>query len=158
MKSLFNLLLVLAISLCFSACKTTKTAPIEKRETTSTITESIRDTTIKIAPDSSFYRANLKVNHGRITIDHVLQTKAGRKLAAPKVRITDNALLVDCQAAAELAVLHYINTHRVDSNVRTIPIKVNELTSFQKFQIAGFQFLSILLLFIALLSYLKSKM
>jgi hypothetical protein len=88
----------------------------------------------------------------------VLQTKSGRKLAAPKVRIKDNALLVDCQAAAELAVLHYINTHRVDSNVRTIPFKVNELTGFQKFQIAGFQIFIVLLILLMAVSYLKSKL
>jgi hypothetical protein len=150
-------LFLVGIGMCLFSCKTTKPSPVEQWETTSSITQTIRDTTIKILPDSSFFRANLKVNQGTITIDHITQTKPGRKLAAPKVSIKNNALFVDCQAASERAVLHYINTHQVDSNVRTIPFKVNELTAFQKFQIAGFQLLLMGLLFLLAISYLKSK-
>lgn len=150
-------LFLVGICMCMFSCKAVKPIPVEKWEKASSITQMIRDTTIKISPDSSFFRANLKVNQGAITIYRVTQTKPGRKLAAPKVSIKNNALFVDCQAASELAVLHYINTHQVDSNVRTIPFKVNELTAFQKFQIVGFQLLLMALLFLSAISYLKSK-
>lgn len=157
MKSLKHIVLLLFALIVLASCGSSKPAIIETKESNSVITQTVHDTVIKIEKDSSSYKALLDCQNGKISIKQVTQADPGRSLKSPKVRLEGSTLIVDCEAKAQEAVLHYINTHQVDTTMHTIPIKVNELTSWQEIQIWGFRVFSLILLAFTIFIYIKSK-
>lgn len=157
MKSLKHIVLLFVSLIVLASCGSSKPTIIETKESNSVVTQTIHDTIVKIEKDSSSYKALLDCQNGKIIIKQVTQAEPGRILKSPRVRLEGSALIVDCEARAQQAVLHYINTHRVDTAIHTIPIKVNELTSWQKFQIWGFRIFSLIMLAFSIFIYIKSK-
>jgi len=157
MKSLKHIVLLFVSLIVLASCGSSKPAIIENKESNSVITQTIHDTIVKIEKDSSSYKALLDCQNGKIIIKQVTQAEPGRILKSPRVRLEGSALIVDCEARAQQAVLHYINTHQVDTTTNTIPVRVNELTTWQEIQIWGFRLFSLTLLAFATFIYIKSK-
>jgi hypothetical protein len=157
MKSLKHIALLFISLIVLASCGSSKPAIIETKESNSVVTQTIHDTILKIEKDSSSYKALLDCQNGKIIIKQVTQAEPGRSLKSPRVRLEGSALIVDCEAKAQEAVLHYINTHQVDTTTHTIPIKVNEITTWQEIQIWGFRLFSLTLLAFATFIYIKSK-
>lgn len=157
MKSLKHIVLLFVSLIVLASCGSSKPAIIETKISNSVITKTVHDTVVKIEKDSSSYKALIDCQNGKISIKKVTQTEPGRSLKSPKVRLEGSTLMVDCEAKAQEAVLHYINTHQVDTTTHTIPVKVNELTSWQEIQIWGFRIFSLILLVFAIFIYIKSK-
>ena len=157
MKSLKHIVLLFLSLIVLASCGSSKPAIIETKESNTIITQTVHDTVVKIEQDSSSYKALLECQNGKVIIKQVTQTEPGRILKSPKVRLEGATLIVDCEAKAQEAVLHYINTHQVDTTTHTIPVKVNELTTWQEIQIWGFRLFSLTLLVFAAFIYIKSK-
>ncbi len=157
MKSLKHIVLLFVSLTVLASCGSSKPAIIGNKESNSVITQTIHDTIVKIEKDSSSYKALLDCQNGKIIIKQVTQAEPGRILKSPRVRLEGSALIVDCEARAQQAVLHYINTHQVDTTTNTIPVRVNELTTWQEIQIWGFRLFSLTLLAFATFIYIKSK-
>lgn len=157
MKSLKHIVLLFVSLIVLASCGSSKPDIIGNKESNSVITQTIHDTIVKIEKDSSSYKALLDCQNGKIIIKQVTQAEPGRILKSPRVRLEGSALIVDCEARAQQAVLHYINTHQVDTTTNTIPVRVNELTTWQEIQIWGFRLFSLTLLAFATFIYIKSK-
>ena len=157
MKSLKHIVLLFLSLIVLASCGSSKPAIIETKVSNSVITHTVHDTVLQIEKDSSSYKALLDCQNGKITIKEVTQAEPGRNIKSPKVRLEGSTIIVDCETKAQEAVLHYINTHQVDTTTHTIPVKVNELTTFQKIQIRGFQIFVGLLSVFAVFVYIKSK-
>lgn len=157
MKSLKHIVLLFLSLIVLASCGSSKPTIIENKESNTIITQTVHDTVVKIEQDSSSYKALLECQNGKVIIKQVTQTEPGRILKSPKVRLEGATLIVDCETKAQEAVLHYINTHQVDTTTHTIPVKVNELTIWQEIQIWGFRLFSLTLLAFATFIYIKSK-
>lgn len=156
MKALQYIVLLFAL-MVLASCGSSKPAIIETKEHTRVVTQTVHDTVLQIEKDSSSYKALLDCQNGKIVLKEVAQSEPGRNLKSPKVQIKGNTLEIDCEAKAHQAVLHYINTHQTDTTVHTVPIKVNELTTWQKIQIGGFKILMGIMVLFGLFVYIKSK-
>lgn len=151
------MLFVLAVTLV--SCKSTSVIPPTKIETVDTTekNEWLRDTTVNVAKDSSYYKAWLECINGKVVIKNEPLSNHGRKLQPPEVRIRDNILQVDCKAEAEKYLLYYKDkwfkefkrTHVKEPVVITKP-----LTRWQTTQIWLGRIL-ILLIIVAIIGWLR---
>ena len=127
--SIFSISLV-AISSCSS-----KKAIFQKEITKDSIVETMHDTVFSVEKDSSYYKALLECQNGKVVIKAVTGTSSGRKLKPPKVAVQDNLLEVNCQAEAEELFAFWKSTFIRNYKGVTEPVITNELTWFQKTQI-----------------------
>lgn len=140
-----------------ASCGSSKPPIVIEKETTKTVTETVRDTIFKIEKDSSYYNALLECQGGKVVIKEVVSAESGRTLKSPKVRLESNQLKIDCEARAQELLAHYKNTHTKENQILRIPYKVNELTFWQQQQIYLFRILAIILFLLGLWFYIKSK-
>lgn len=117
-----------------TSCKS-KNVIVQKEAITETITEKVHDTVFSVAKDSSFYKAFLECQNGKVVLKEVTSTGSGRKLKTPKVTIKNNLLNVDCETEAEKLFASWKETFKKTYSKIEIPIITNELTWFQKSQI-----------------------
>lgn len=108
MKNFKHLLSVFCLVVLVSmlvACKSTSVVPPTTTETTNTkiVQEIIRDTVFTTKKDSSFYKAYLECENGKVVLkkDTKPISVKGENLKPPKVTIKDNILQVDCIAEAQ---------------------------------------------------------
>lgn len=131
---------LLFLMLLATGCNSSKPVVIEtKTETVKTITEKVHDTIFKIEKDSSSYKALMECVNGKVKIKDVVNATPGRNLKPPKVSIKDNILHVDCEAKAQELFAQWKSKFVSEYKAEVIPIKVNELTFWQEFQIKGFR-------------------
>lgn len=128
----FGFLLVL---LLMTSCKSQKPVIIEKTKTvTETITE--RDTVFKIEKDSSFYKAYLECQDGKVILSNPKSTP-GKNLKAPDVKIDSKGVLtVDCER--ENQELRAKLKDKIKETILTTEIPVfvpAEISGWQWFQI-----------------------
>lgn len=94
----------------------------------------VHDTVIKTVPDTSSFRAILKVDSlGKVSIDQkTVVSSKGSHLNAPKVSIKDNVISVDCTAKAQELFFqwkeHYLSTQKIQTKRIEVP---RELTWWQ---------------------------
>ena len=144
------------------ACKsTTSVLPPKTIETIKevTITETLRDTLIKVEKDSSFYRALVECINGKPVLKPQKQFK-GRNLKPPSVKLQDNRLSVDCETEAHELFLKWKEKHirETEKTKTTTPVAVAlPLTSWQGFQIWCGRILLLIILGVVLSRMLKIK-
>lgn len=141
------------------SCKSAKPSVNETINTTHIITETLHDTIFKIEKDSSFYRAFLECQNGKVVVKEVTQAEPGRKLKSPKVRIVNNELKVDCEKQIEHLKAQLKNKVETNTYLKTITKTkyINKLTWWQQTQIYGFRVLAFLLLLWLGWKYYKFK-
>jgi len=106
--------------------------------TVKTIRDTVRDTVYLIKADTSHYIATLSVDStGKVSVVNSTSS-AGYHLSAPKVRIVNNKITVDCEdKARELFkqwVEHYESTHIEKVTKKTIIEQVpKKMTKWQHF-------------------------
>lgn len=152
MKNIQHWVLLLFSIVVLASCGSSKPTTTENKTQTTTITETLHDTIFKVEKDSSFYEALLECRAGKVVVKNVTNATPGRNLKAPKVKIHNNKLGVDCEARAQELLAQYKNTHIANKEVVTKEktIEVNKLTWWQQTQINLFRILAtILLLYIA---------
>jgi hypothetical protein len=133
------------------ACKSAS-VPLqtETKEVIVTKKEVVHDTIFKTQKDSSYYKSWLSCVQGKVIVnnDHVQQIK-GSYLQAPKVRIRDNVLSVDCEAQAQSLFAKW-KEHYTTKDSRTVSTKLIEvekqLSWWQHFYIRCGQLFLLLLL------------
>lgn len=121
-------------------CKTANVLPPTTIEKTNTITkkETIHDTIFKIAKDSSYYKAWLDCQDGKVIFKSQPTKTAGKYLQPPKVIIKDNYITVDCEAEAQKLFAKWKDTYVVEnhqSNTSKPVLVERQLTWWQTFQI-----------------------
>lgn len=140
----FTVVVLLSVLLVVG-CKSSKPVVTEtKNEIVKKVTETVHDTVFKIEKDSSAYKALLECQNGKIKIKEILTQKPGKNLKPPKVDIKNNEINIDCEAYAQKLLAQYKSKNTQVTQVKTVPIKVNELTFWQEFQIRGFRLLSLI--------------
>lgn len=133
-KALLYWFTFLFLLLCLVACSSKKTIT-QKEITTETTTQTLHDTFFSIEKDSSYYKALLECQNGKVVIKKIKKTGFGRKLKQPQVAIENNQLNVDCSSEAEKLFASWKSTFVKSYTEKSIPIVTNELTWFQKTQI-----------------------
>jgi hypothetical protein len=160
MKRLFSLLFLFVVLVgTLVSCKTANVLPPTIIEKTNTITkkEVVHDTIFEIQKDSSFYRAWLDCQYGKVVISPLTPKggiKKGIYLKPPKVNLNNNILTIDCQAEAQKMYAKWKDTYILESrqNTTSKPILVErQLTWWQNTQIwCGRLFLVLLTLLIGI--------
>jgi hypothetical protein len=142
-KGLLSFLFLLVVLVgTFSACKSTS-VPLPTNSQTNTEVDTkilLRDTIFKTQKDSSYYRAWLECQEGKVVISQKgkVETIKGRNLKPPKVQIKENYLTVDCEAEAQKLLAQWKDVYRLEKQTTTLTNTVlveKELTWWQKFQI-----------------------
>ena len=128
----FSIFLFLLVTL--PSCSSKK-GIIQKEITKDSIIETLHDTVFSVEKDSSYYKALLECQNGKVVIKAITGTSSGRKLKPPKVVIQDNMLQVDCEVEAEKLFAFWKSTFIRNYKGVTEPVITNELTWFQKTQI-----------------------
>jgi len=147
-----KLLLLLLSSIILSSCCTQKRCnkkfpPVvtndsisgKKDSINNSHTESIKDSIVFIAPDSSWLKASISCDSlGNVYIKNIvqLQSENGKLL----LQLKDNELFISNITQPKEITVHSKSTNDVNSNTalnsntvtKTITVKVNELTWFQK--------------------------
>jgi len=136
-SNIISSICVIIIFFLAVACSSSKVLN-ESTERTVTVKELIRDTIIKIEPDSSYYAALLRCTEdGKVMIDAQL-SKSGKRIEAPNVIIKDNHLLVDCNQKADSLFFQwkekYIQEHQTQTITKTVYVE-QPLTLWQKIQL-----------------------
>lgn len=126
---------IFSISLLSITSCSSKKVIIQKEITKDSIIETLHDTVFSVEKDSSYYKALLECQNGKVIIKAITRTSFGRKLKPPKVFIQDNVLQVDCVAEAEKLFAFWKSTFIKNYKGVTKPVITNELTWFQKTQI-----------------------
>lgn len=151
MKKLFSILFLFVVLVgTLISCKSVSVPSPTKTEITNTITkEVIRDTVFEIKKDSSYYKAWLECQNGKVVIKGKPQKAKGKYLEPPKVIIKDNYLNVDCEAEAQKLFAQwkdiYMATNLQTTITNTVEVE-RKLTWWQTFQIwCGRIFLAIAL-------------
>lgn len=125
MKNLTLVFLLFVFSLALVACKSRQPAEPVTIETERIITNTIRDTVFTKEADSSSYYALIDCVNGKPVITQppamAAQSKAGRKLEVPKVKLEDNKLQVDCHQEAEDLFFKWKETYSQEKKVVTVP-------------------------------------
>lgn len=122
------------------SCKSASVFPPTKTETSSTVTikEVVRDTVFETQKDSSYYKAWLECQEGKVVIKSKPKKTKGKYLEPPKVIIKDNYITVDCEAEAQKLFAQWKDIYRA-TNLQTVITNTVEverqLTWWQKFQI-----------------------
>lgn len=153
-RALIYWALALWLLLLTTSCGSKKYV-IQKEITKDTIVETLHDTVFSIAKDSSYYKALLECQNGKVVVKEVKKTKSGRKLNTPKVVIRDNQLNVDCTTEAERLFASWKSTFIKSYKEINKPIITNELTWFQKTEIYIGRFLLLILILWILLKLFK---
>lgn len=120
--------------------------------------ESIRDTAIPVAPDSSMIKMLVRCDSlGQAYLSQLISYQAGNNISIPKVTLSHNILTANCKidSMAVYAKLKDKYGLEVRYKERTIIQKVNELTPFQKFAIKAFWVYTCLLIITILLFVIK---
>lgn len=161
MKNIIKLgcFVVVLITLLVS-CGSTKPVVMQNETITEkTVTTTLHDTIFRIEKDSSFYKALLECQNGKVIVRNVIQSEPGRNLKSPKVRIENNSLKVDCEKEAEELFAQwketYIKEHQTE--IVQVPVTTNILTWWQQTQIKLFWLFSIILLGLTIWQIIKSK-
>jgi hypothetical protein len=123
-----------------TACKSTSVSLPTKTEVTNTITtkEVVRDTIFETKKDSSYYKAWLDCQDGKVRIIDEPKTVKGKYLKPPKVIIKDNYLSVDCEAEAQKLFAQWKDIYKIENtqSIITNTVEVErQLTWWQSFQI-----------------------
>ena len=155
MKKLLSLLFLFVVLVgTLVGCKTANVLPPIKTEITNTITtkEVVHDTIFETKKDSSYYKAWLDCQDGKVIIKNEPKTTKGKYLKPPKVTIKDNYLQVDCETEAQKLFAQWKDVYRenLKSVLTTNTVSVErQLTWWQKFQIwCGRLFLGITLFYV----------
>lgn len=142
-KGLLSFLFLLVVLVgTFSACKSTN-VPLPTNSQTNTKVDTkilLRDTIFKTEKDSSFYKAWLECQDGKVVISpkSKVETLKGRNLKPPKVKIKENYLTVDCEAEAQKLFAQWKDVYRLENKNTALTNTVlveKKLTWWQKFQI-----------------------
>lgn len=158
-KGLLSMLFLLVVLVgTLTSCKSTGVPlPTRTEASSTTIQERIHDTVFETKKDSSYYKAWLECQDGKVIIREPSAVK-GNHLKAPRVIIKDNHIRVDCEAEAQKLLARWKDTHRTTSLQTTITQTVEverKLTRWQAYQIwCGRMFLAIAL-FLAVRTLIK---
>ena len=164
LKHLLSVFYFVVLATTLISCKSSSVVPPTTTDvnTTKTVTVTIHDTILETQKDSSYYKAYLECVNGKVVVSQdykpKVETREGKYLPPPKVKIEDNILQVDCLAEAQKLFYQwqekYIQEHK--SSVERIPYPVIQpLTWWQTTQIwSGRIFLGLLLL-IAIVTVLR---
>lgn len=151
-RSLLSFLFLFVVLVgTLTSCKSTSISLPTKTEVTNTITtkEVVHDTIFETKKDSSYYKAWLECQDGKVIIKDQAKTTKGKYLQPPKVIIKDNYLKVDCEAEAQKLFAQWKDIYRTNNLQTTITKTVEverKLTWWQSFQIwCGRIFLAIAL-------------
>lgn len=161
MKKIFSLLFLLVVLVgTFTACKSTNVPVPTNTETSSQVDTKIvlRDTIFKIEKDSSFYKALLECQEGKVVVKSNLKTTKGKYLQSPKVVVKDNYITVDCEAEAQKLFAQWKDVYKSENKttIQTNTVLVEkELTFWQKVQIWCGRIFLLLLLIIFVSSFLR---
>lgn len=119
------------------SCKSTKPVLSEEKAKTITMKETVHDTVFKIQKDSSFFKALLECQNGKVVFKNVIQAEPGRTLKSPKVRLDNNKLSIDCELKEQELYARWKSQQVKEVEVKTINTTkfVNYLTFWQKVQI-----------------------
>lgn len=108
-------IILLLLAFVFS-CKSAKPVLPSSTNTTKTITvtEVVKDTIVKTEKDSTYYKAWLKCQDGKVVIEKeaAVPKKTTKSLQNPAVKITDNVLEVDCITKATEMFLQWKEHHQ----------------------------------------------
>ncbi len=140
------------------SCSSNKPVVVKNETiTTKTITETVHDTIFKTEKDSSYYKALLDCQDGKVVVKNVVQSEPGRTLKSPKVRVDHNTLQVNCETEAQRLFAQWKSKHIQENTqqVKEVPVITNMLTWWQETQIKGFRILLGLLLLIAIYTVFK---
>jgi hypothetical protein len=162
MKKLLMLLFLFVLVGTLVGCKTANVLPPTIIEKTNTIRtkEVVHDTVFETKKDSSYYKAWLECQNGKVVVKKPkVETKKGNYLHPPNVNIKDNILTVDCEAEAQKMYAKWKDTYILESrqNNTSKPVLIErQLTWWQKFQIwCGRIFLIVVVLLLGIKILLK---
>ncbi len=116
-----NTILFIATGLLLSACSP------KIQESIKTVTETIRDTTIIVKPDSSFYQAWIDCRNGKpvlIKKDTVFVERQGGYIQIPKIKLKGNILQV--QSIANKQEIKAQLKDRTTTEVKTVVREVEK--------------------------------
>lgn len=135
MKQIFKLIAIIAI-LTFSSCRTTNMvrASTETRDSV-IITETIRDTVVNIAPDSSMIQALLECDSiGRVRLARLIEYQSGERIKPPSIEITDNILTAKSEVDSLSIYLKLRDRYKESYRdmQETVIVETNKLTGWQK--------------------------
>lgn len=136
MKHIFKLIIVIIAILTFSSCS----VPSMVRASTETrdsviITETIRDTVVNIAPDSSMIQALLECDSiGRVRLARLIEYQSGERIKPPSIEITDNILTAKSEVDSVSIYLELRDRYKENfrNTQETVFIETNKLTGWQK--------------------------
>ncbi|OWP84343.1 hypothetical protein BWK59_05835 [Flavobacterium davisii] len=160
--SLFRVVLFALLVGMMGACKSSL-APTVTSQTNDTIikVQTLRDTIVKTKQDSSFYKALLECQNGKVVINRPVNFQEGEVLKIPEVELQDNYLTVKCKLPSQEVPVQLTENH-TERIKNVLKIKTQyvprELTWWQTTQTnMGRVFMGLLLtiLIIALLRTLK---
>lgn len=140
-KSLLSFLFLFVVLVgTFTACKSTNVPLPTNTETTKEVDTKIvlRDTIFKTEKDSSYYKAWLECQEGKVVIKSKPQLTKGNYLKPPKVQLKDNYLTVDCEAEAQKLFAQWKDVYKLENKTTIVTNTVlveRQLTWWQKFQI-----------------------
>lgn len=147
---------MLAGSFLITACKSTKPTVITEIHTEK-VTETLHDTIFEIKADSSYYKALLECQNGKVVTKEILETTPGKIIKVPKVNIVDNQLNVDCLSEAQKLLARWKSQQVEKNTVIPKPIYIEyEPTLLEKFFI-GFGKLCLLIVTIWFLVWIIKK-
>ncbi|OWP80262.1 hypothetical protein BWK63_12025 [Flavobacterium covae] len=157
--SLFRVVLFAMLVGIMGACKSSL-APTVTSQTNDTIikVQTLRDTIIKTKQDSSFYKALLECQNGKVVINRPISVTPGEILKIPGVELQDNYLTVKCKVASQEVCVQLKEKHT--QRIKTVlKIKTQyvprELTWWQTTQInMGRVFIGLVLL-ILIITFLR---
>jgi hypothetical protein len=162
----FKLFFVVVLVTTLVACKSASVVLPKIVETTKTITikEVLHDTVFETKKDSSFYKAFLECQDGKVVASPTPPKeglKAGKYLKVPKVIIKDNYITVSCEAEAQKIFAkwkeNYITNNQATTITKTVAVAL-PLTFWQKFQIYAGRILLFIIIGLAGISlYSKYK-
>lgn len=165
MKKLLSLLFLSFLLVgTFTACKSKNVPLPTKTEVSNTIIkEVVHDTVFETKKDSSYYKAWLECQDGKVIISKKSKAEGqkGNYIKPPIVNIKDNILTVDCEAEAQKLFAKWKDIYRTtDTQItHTNIVEVErKLTWWQIFQIwCGRIFLAFTLFAIIKLVIQKNK-
>jgi hypothetical protein len=139
------------------SCTSSKPALTESKIHTITLTETVHDTVFKIQKDSSFFKALLECQNGKVVLKNVTQAEPGRTLKSPRVRVENNKLSVDCQLEEQKLYAFWKSKQvkEIQTETLRIPEYINQLTFLQEIQIWLGRIFLLVLVYYAVLFALK---
>ncbi|OXA76410.1 hypothetical protein B0A58_07410 [Flavobacterium branchiophilum NBRC 15030 = ATCC 35035] len=159
-KRVFSLLFLFVVLVgTLVGCKTANVLPPTIIEKTNTITkkEVVHDTIFETKKDSSYYRAWLECQDGKVVVSPLTPKggiKKGQYLKPPNVQLKNNILTVDCETEAQKMYAKWKDTyiHENRQNTTSKPVLVErKLTWWQQSQIwCGRLFLVLIMLLIGI--------